>query len=925
MEEIISNDLKQTSPDRAPHPIGFTPHRQPTQPSLARVGRSPTLGGTRRLMLNAHRRFSASYGSPVHTPSHVSNRITPKVSHHPSINSPSPSASELEAPTSAPVASTYVGRSEARKAREFNHKISFDALHQHYRTVGRAEGNKPDPNFNPVGVDGDYQPSSQASEASETSSSESLPAVNPPRSLPQVPIQRWSVNQVCYWLREVHLEAHTDTFRRNDVNGEVLLELNHQLLKQLGVHTVGPRVRLLQAVKTLCRTTLLDARPDSVTKKERNQPRPLAVNGAPQGLLHRANSPSSSPRPDGLVANPNLRNGMLLDEPPSFYPLIPSSHALDLSHRFGRGSPPPSPPPLRAGERPSGAIQAAPERDKGLDSEPRHWVRVVGEGGQTRVVDIRNSLHHPQAILAEVLSTFSLPGPPADYAIFVGTGEHTRMLSDKELMEICTSATHPNRDKFILRKRYSPPANGARLPRVSAQRWDRPAAAGWDPVAAAKPVVAGEEVVDAAGYRGNRHSKLFTRRPDSKQIASNLAQYFPAQKLLERGSFPQLSTAQPASPQHESDPVQPPGSELPPTPGWALDSAHVPDAGLSSAPATEEASSASDLPSANRVSPQSPVSGPSNLLSPGLVDGGRGGRVRVSMDMEGWIQGALIGAGSFGSVFLGLHPLMGEVFAVKQVELPEAASRSENRQKADQVGALRGEIALMRELCHPNIVQYLGSSSTEHHLNIFLEYVPGGSVAARLAERGPFSEDLARHYVQQILAGLEYLHRHNIIHRDIKGGNVLIDDKDCAKIADFGVSKKVQDSVLSVITPHRVSLQGSVYWMAPEVVKQTHYTRKADIWSLGCLVIEMLTGDHPFPSFTQMQAIFKIGTFSAPELPPQISPLTRDFLAATLNPKHALRPSSAELLAHPFVNDVPPASPLDADPPTVAAGASPAP
>ncbi|KAJ9080083.1 ATP binding [Entomophthora muscae] len=620
---------------------------------------------------------------------------------------------------------------------------------------------------------------------------------------------------------------------------------------------------------------------------------------------------------------------MLLGESPSFCPLTPASaQPLYSSNRFPRSSPPHSPPFTKSNGSPrSNKPPPPPEKDiMSLDLVQRNCVRVVGEGGQSRVVDVQSSLHHPQAILTKVLSKFSLPGPPSDYAIFVGTGEHTRMLSDTELMEICSSTTHPNKDKFILRKRYSPPGNISRAQRISVQLWDRPViAAGWDPVATAEPpVVAGEEVVisDTAGYRANRHSKLFTRRPDSKKIASNLAQYFPAQKLIARGSLPQPPTLNiPVPSQRDSEPIpQPLILELPPPLDPVLDAEKETVLGVAidvSLDSVTEISEDSAIPepfSPNRLSPL----GSPSLLSPGLIESSRKTRVRVSMDMEGWIQGALIGAGSFGSVYLGLLPTCGDVFAVKQVELPEASSRSENRQKADQVASLRSEIALMRELCHPNIVQYLGSSSTDQHLNIFLEYVPGGSVVARLAERGPFSECRARHYVKQILDGLEYLHSHNIIHRDIKGGNVLIDDKDCAKIADFGVSKKVQDSVLSVITPHRVSLQGSVYWMAPEMVKQTHYTRKADIWSLGCLVIEMLTGDHPFPSFTQMQAIFKIGTYSAPDLPSQASALTIDFLTATLNPKHELRPSSSELLAHPFVTNVPmpPPSPMYPNPPS---------
>lgn len=166
----------------------------------------------------------------------------------------------------------------------------------------------------------------------------------------------------------------------------------------------------------------------------------------------------------------------------------------------------------------------------------------------------------------------------------------------------------------------------------------------------------------------------------------------------------------------------------------------------------------------------------------------------------------------------------------------------------------------------------------DDHLNIFLEYVPGGSVTSLLRNYGAFEEPLVRNWVRQILLGLNYLHQRDIIHRDIKGANMLVDNKGGIKISDFGISKKVEDSasphpaMLAASSPwfpldlmpgnrvHRPSLQGSVFWMAPEVVKQTAYTQKADIWSVGCLIVEMLTGEHPFPQLTQMQAIFKVTT-----------------------------------------------------------------
>lgn len=275
-----------------------------------------------------------------------------------------------------------------------------------------------------------------------------------------------------------------------------------------------------------------------------------------------------------------------------------------------------------------------------------------------------------------------------------------------------------------------------------------------------------------------------------------------------------------------------------------------------------------------------------------------------------WMQGALIGQGSFGSVFLALHAVTGELMAVKQVEVPSNTNSHLDKKKESMVAALKREIDLLRDLQHENIVQYLGSNSDDEHFNIFLEYVPGGSVAAMLNSYGQLQEPLIRNFVRQILAGLSYLHGRDIIHRDIKGANVLVDNKGNIKISDFGISKRVEASAL--LQPakngghiHRPSLQGSVFWMAPEVVKQTSYTRKADIWSLGCLIVEMFTGTHPFPNCSQLQAIFQIGNSCAkPTTPENASEEGQVFLKQTFEIDHEKRPSADELLLSPFLKQI---------------------
>ena len=261
--------------------------------------------------------------------------------------------------------------------------------------------------------------------------------------------------------------------------------------------------------------------------------------------------------------------------------------------------------------------------------------------------------------------------------------------------------------------------------------------------------------------------------------------------------------------------------------------------------------------------------------------------------------------------------------AVKQVELPDVGKGTESdKKKQSMVNALKLEIELLQGLHHPHIVQYLGTSSDETHLNIFLEYVPGGSIAAMLKQYNTFPEPLTRNFTRQILDGLSYLHSRNIIHRDIKGANILVDNRGAVKISDFGVSKQTTSNLtnpssLSTDDPSekpapapfgplggpgtRTSLQGSVFWMAPEVVRQTGQSIKSDIWSVGCLIVEMFTGSRPFPSMTTLQTLFAVGSQGEkPSVPEGASADAKRFLELCFLVDHAKRPSATELLKEPF-------------------------
>ncbi|KAI8098224.1 kinase-like domain-containing protein [Gilbertella persicaria] len=271
-----------------------------------------------------------------------------------------------------------------------------------------------------------------------------------------------------------------------------------------------------------------------------------------------------------------------------------------------------------------------------------------------------------------------------------------------------------------------------------------------------------------------------------------------------------------------------------------------------------------------------------------------------------WIRGKLIGKGSFGRVYLAFNVDTGEVIAVKQVELPKTVSDQMNEQQHEMVEALYQEIMMLRDLDHENIVQYLGygHDPSESVINIFLDYVSGGSVASRLALHGALDERLTRHFTRQICAGLEYLHSRHILHRDIKAANILLEADGVCKISDFGLSKK-NDYAEVYDQNSRMSLRGSIYWMAPEVVKNEPYSAKVDIWSLGCTVLEMLTGQRPWISLNQIAALYNLGKLNSPTIPDTISDGAKDFLKQCFIIDPLQRPTATKLLSHAFLQEDP--------------------
>ncbi|XP_030649544.1 mitogen-activated protein kinase kinase kinase 3 [Chanos chanos] len=220
-----------------------------------------------------------------------------------------------------------------------------------------------------------------------------------------------------------------------------------------------------------------------------------------------------------------------------------------------------------------------------------------------------------------------------------------------------------------------------------------------------------------------------------------------------------------------------------------------------------------------------------------------------------WRRGKLLGQGAFGRVYLCYDVDTGRELAAKQVQFdPDSPETSK------EVSALECEIQLLKNLHHERIVQYYGClrDHNEKTLTIFMEYMPGGSVKDQLKAYGALTENVTRKYTRQILEGMSYLHSNMIVHRDIKGANILRDSAGNVKLGDFGASKRLQTICMSSTGIRSVT--GTPYWMSPEVISGEGYGRKADVWSLGCTVVEMLTEKPPWAEYEAMAAIFKIAT-----------------------------------------------------------------
>ncbi|KAG0328480.1 hypothetical protein BGZ99_005175 [Dissophora globulifera] len=246
----------------------------------------------------------------------------------------------------------------------------------------------------------------------------------------------------------------------------------------------------------------------------------------------------------------------------------------------------------------------------------------------------------------------------------------------------------------------------------------------------------------------------------------------------------------------------------------------------------------------------------------------------------------LVGRGAYGAVYKGLENATQQVVAIKVLNLDT---------EEEDVSDIQREIATLSQLRNcdsQNITRYHGSFLNGTKLWIVMDYAAGGSIRSLLQALNRIDEKCIAVIAREVLQALSYLHKHRIIHRDIKAANILLTDEGRVQLCDFGVAGQVTMNSLK-----RNSFVGTPYWMAPEVIKEGQtYDFKADIWSFGITIYEIATGNPPFADQDPMRAISLIPKSRPAQLEGEWSPAMKEFVGLCLHEEPNERPSAEDLL-----------------------------
>lgn len=248
-----------------------------------------------------------------------------------------------------------------------------------------------------------------------------------------------------------------------------------------------------------------------------------------------------------------------------------------------------------------------------------------------------------------------------------------------------------------------------------------------------------------------------------------------------------------------------------------------------------------------------------------------------------------IGHGSFGAVYYARCNLTKEIVAIKKMSYV-------GKQSEEKWQDILKEIKFLKQLEHPNTIEYKGCYKREHTAWLVMEYCVGSASDIIEVHKRPLREEEIAAICEGVVCGLSYLHSLGRIHRDIKAGNILLTENGTVKLADFGSA--------SIKCPAN-SFVGTPYWMAPEVIlamDEGQYDGKVDVWSLGITCIELAERKPPYFNMNAMSALYHIAQNDSPTLQaPEWTDTFRYFVEACLQKNPADRPSSTKLLSHPFI------------------------
>ncbi|KAI3633125.1 hypothetical protein MIR68_009200 [Amoeboaphelidium protococcarum] len=662
--------------------------------------------------------------------------------------------------------------------------------------------------------------------------------------------QLWSCEQVCDLLSVIGMDRYRQVFTDNAIAGDVIDDLTLDLLKDIGISALGDRIRIMNSLKivksfysekdinqTTCNgihggfslnAPYTHEKTPTVSKKQK--PSSISIKSGPaeaQFLTDNSSSDTKSPLSPLSFGN---KSGSLLSASPVYSSFFGS---FSLSKQTSSQSAQTSVSQL--------SIQSPAtlhnEQDvMSLDKVKSTCIRVIKDEHNSHIINIQN-LTDVAEIRAKVFKKFGIvPDHQKEYAMFcLNSDGNPSLLDDDQLWDICRSdPPRHERQRLIVQKVFhmkdSGKKNHQQLLKNRFKKLDS---------------MMGLSISDEV-LKQEMHFPQ--ERPSSQEIAVNMEHFFP--DLFKSTTIKQswdLNRPMSLSDNYRSRLL----SDLQlKTRSNSLFTLELTDYDQDSDDQNQlYDDDAAELPVVEEewCTDISRIADAFNNNSIGDNCTGE----------HNFALGNVIGKGKCATVFYGVNLENQQIMAVKQVVLGSQSGLKpqHQKQKKEMAEMLKKEIFILQSLDHDNIVKCLGHQFQNGVLTMLLEYVSGGSIASLVARQGPLDMELCRSYARQIVNGLIYLHEQGIIHRDIKGANILVTSDDIIKISDFGVSKLVDQ----VGVEQRCSVKGSVFWMCPELVTRNYLTTKVDVWSLGCVVIEMATGRRPWMPLDPMQAMYCIG------------------------------------------------------------------